>query len=679
MATDSVHQLVHGYSGGHRQLAASIHLPSLADSVAVELSDLSGSAVVQSLMPYVTGYPLPDTTFYALAMTWAATEMPRPGSVWTHTLLIPETQVVQAWSFVSLLALFRKPTFDSSLAAYGQPLAWPVEDGEPDIGQHEMKQAIDVVSALYGRPSRPQVLTALSSDEYLRPILGAWRQQWPSLRLRFTFCTGAFAPRRLLDDPFMLQVAPPQSTYSWPEAHEMESPQVDAKPQAWLTEAARDLANLDSKVTKAARVATLPPKRELFKPLVELLLISNERTEDGMAKAAQLCVSYFPLSDQLPSQKHQLLSPPYADARLAVAATRALLDPTFASTVSSDDALLESVANDVAKHHRLAVIDLLNRVTKVTAPFTRDLIQAVASQLAVADVPRVAALPKAVAAQVIRSSPVFLTEAAWRQPTDTLMNLVNLLGTDFGRPDGLLAASVPSLLNHENWIVLQTVQSRAGDRLVLAVADWVKANQESVGIDDRAMDILSTMPVDVLERFGRRPANALAMADFLIRLGDVPIGFGPKIRVLEPAISALGGLPFDRRLQLAAQLFRLALTTLEPEAAKLAVAAFEPLHSAGMRDQLGWDVWSRLTSVVPSIGIFRDWDKCERLRRALLDSFRGQNWPLDDLLAAGWNKETVQAVRGTLDGRQYSDLRKRVQEYQRENRRDNTSAGNIAD
>lgn len=678
METDSVQQLLHGYSGGHRQLAASIRLPSLAESVAVELSDLSGSAVVQALMPYLTGYPLPEAKFYALAMTWAATEMPRPGSVWTHTLLIPEAQVVKARSFVSLLGLFRKPTLNSPLAVYGQPIAWPIDDGEPDMDPHDIKHAIDVVSALYAQPSRLRVLTASSSGEYVRPILGAWRQQWPSLRLRFTFCTGAFAPRRLLDDPFMLEVVPPQSTYSRPEAPEMERAQMEAKPPAWLNEAALDLANLDSKVTQATRVATLPPERELFRPLVELVLLSNERTEEGMVKAAQLCVRYFPVSDQLLSQKRQLLSPPYADARLAIATARALLDPTFASTVSSDDALLKSVADEVAKHDRLAVIDLLTRVTKVTAPFTRELIQAVATQLAVADVPLVAALPKAVAGQVIRSSPVFRTEAAWRQPTSVLMRLVNLLGADFGRHDGMLAALVPSLLNQENSMVWQNVQSRAGDRLVLAVADWVKANQQSVGIDDHVMDILSTMPVDVLERFGRRPANAPAMVDFLIRLGDVQISFGPKIRVLEPAVSALENLPLARRLPLAAQLFRAALSTIEPEAAKIAVAAFEPLHSAGMRDQLGWEVWSRVTTVVPSIGIFLDWDKCERLRRALLDSFRGKNWPVGDLVAANWNEATVKAVRGTLGGRQYSDLRHRIQEYERENRR-HASAGNIVD
>ncbi|MGH8667450.1 MAG: hypothetical protein ACREUX_24610, partial [Burkholderiales bacterium] len=52
------------------------------------LSDIASSGLRIASDGYLTGYPLPDSGYYALARTWSATEIKRPGAVWTHTLLI---------------------------------------------------------------------------------------------------------------------------------------------------------------------------------------------------------------------------------------------------------------------------------------------------------------------------------------------------------------------------------------------------------------------------------------------------------------------------------------------------------------------------------------------------------------------------------------------------------------
>src|ERR1700722_10510293 len=84
-----VHQLLHGYAEGLRLLEGSIEVPEDLSRVMLRLSDLSGSNISIGFDEYITGYPLPSLDAYALAKSWYAPEMPRPGCVWTHTILIP--------------------------------------------------------------------------------------------------------------------------------------------------------------------------------------------------------------------------------------------------------------------------------------------------------------------------------------------------------------------------------------------------------------------------------------------------------------------------------------------------------------------------------------------------------------------------------------------------------------
>ncbi|MGJ7918413.1 hypothetical protein ACI48D_23455 [Massilia sp. LXY-6] len=80
-----VHQALHGYSDGHRQLACSARVGPKDTRLMLVMSDVSGPGVAQSGLAYLTGYPLQESGFYALSKTWPAPEMPRPGCVWTHT------------------------------------------------------------------------------------------------------------------------------------------------------------------------------------------------------------------------------------------------------------------------------------------------------------------------------------------------------------------------------------------------------------------------------------------------------------------------------------------------------------------------------------------------------------------------------------------------------------------
>src|SRR5690348_10588220 len=117
-----VHQAFHGYADGHRLLACSTALKTRDQKSMLVMSDMSGPNAVIGDEGYLTGYPLSDSGAYALACTWAATEMSRPGCVWTHTLLIDFADLAVLPSMGFLLKYFRRPTRGFNVNSFEQPL-----------------------------------------------------------------------------------------------------------------------------------------------------------------------------------------------------------------------------------------------------------------------------------------------------------------------------------------------------------------------------------------------------------------------------------------------------------------------------------------------------------------------------------------------------------------------------
>src|SRR5438445_647091 len=117
-----VHQLMHGYADGHRLVEGSLKLPDDLTRLTLRMSDLSGPNMRSGFEEYLTGYPLSSIDAYAFARTWYASEMPRPGCVWTHTLVIPATAMARIPSLGALEALFKRPTEGAFSGSYGTPI-----------------------------------------------------------------------------------------------------------------------------------------------------------------------------------------------------------------------------------------------------------------------------------------------------------------------------------------------------------------------------------------------------------------------------------------------------------------------------------------------------------------------------------------------------------------------------
>jgi len=184
-----VHQALHGYSEGHRQFACSAKLtPNDARQVLV-MSDSSGAGVTAEGISYLTGYPLQESGLYALARTWPAPEMPRPGCVWTHTLFIEFADLAVLDSPSQLEQLFRAPSVETS-RTYGVNLNLTAAASATCVlTPNEVTLFQRLATALYQHP-RDQVWAKRASNRFVDDVvLRLWDLQWPRLRRSFRFCT----------------------------------------------------------------------------------------------------------------------------------------------------------------------------------------------------------------------------------------------------------------------------------------------------------------------------------------------------------------------------------------------------------------------------------------------------------------------------------------------------------
>ena len=241
-----IEQALYGYRGGHQLLASSTQLSTDEARTAVLMSDLSGSSSVSGFDSYLMGYRLSGSK-YALTRTWLASEMPRPGSVWTQALLISIDDLAALDDLTMLDTLFRRPTMTGSFERYQESITVRSDVLLPDSNPTVVSDLEALIAALYGAEyssKRPVLIAASSSSGYDSALLSLWSQQWPRLRQEFSFSTGVLGPLPSFETLFDVAVIP-ASRLSTIERHAGDSAvrvdQVDERAE-WIRTIASDLS-----------------------------------------------------------------------------------------------------------------------------------------------------------------------------------------------------------------------------------------------------------------------------------------------------------------------------------------------------------------------------------------------------------------------------------------------------
>lgn len=116
-----IHQMLHGYNHGHNYIQGSIVLDSSHDMNKIAMLSDWSEYVNGKDYSYLTFYSLDESNYYVVAKTWYASEMSRPGCVWTHSLLICKDDLANISDFLHLQEYFVHP---ASAADYSKEIIY---------------------------------------------------------------------------------------------------------------------------------------------------------------------------------------------------------------------------------------------------------------------------------------------------------------------------------------------------------------------------------------------------------------------------------------------------------------------------------------------------------------------------------------------------------------------------
>lgn len=644
--TITVHQLLHGYDGGHKLLAASRELPAgVARKVLVQ-SDLSGSIPPKAFETYLTGYPLREISAYAFARTWYAPEMPRPGCVWTHTLLIEADDAATIPSLSSFLGYFCRPQ-PGEFGDFRTSLQGQVTDAafERNILQADCE---DLLRVFYG-PEQPFVVMAGNEQGVFENLfIELWSQLWPQARLDFTFSTGSLSARKFDSRPFDLQLAPTNAVREVARAsgavlaqrNERRSPDelvpgVNALVADFISHGLLGLRHFLAEIADAGFARRDAVRAALIH---DLLPGGGKLTEDNAQKLLRAVADNFPAADQAETLKRHCFAAierpdiPQVDRWIIIQVATQDYGEAFASPAIG---LSERMTRLIHQDSSSALDLLLKLFARSLNRFGEQIAYAIISTQTDAQVLAFLQRNSQFVSTFVKVRPALATRQEFWSALEShsheiLEAVAAAKATGPTELNQVFSALFHAQLDHEANHFL----SLFGPAAVAAV--YAHRGSHPMRLRDRWTDALAAR-TDLIETF----------------LNQVEI-ITPEIlagvsATYTPARAAEDNFPLDKWLTALAAWhpefaphfgatvetcsFSLALSFRlnGQKAADLCQLSFQTAYAAAANQAMPYSSWSMLETLVPHISVLKDWDRCERMRRALVLRFGTEQWPLEYL------------------------------------------------
>ena len=635
------------------------------------LSDAAGSGMPVGFESYLTAYPLRSDEAFALARTWAAPEMPRPGCVWTHTLIIGVSDLVRLGSAAKLCQLFRRP----SLSPEGYEVKLSALSGDGfSLDQTTMTLAPRVIEALYAdSPAKPVVVSAERAEDIEPLFLALWDQQWAEQRSAFTFSTGSSAPRVLDGVPFQLQAAP--ATAARRMSRKLKAVHVETDPARkpsprlpkWAEVAAESLGNEHSSMHRFIRRVgeTLPADRTYFRPLV----IAHQdckiyRGPRLVRSLIEMAAKSFPSADQGVALKVALLGSTSDIDSYQITASESEVVLTLAASDQADafpaDALkIEQRAEDWwTTNQDYAAVVQLAELPELTLRET--FLTGVACTMSVSEIHRFLAEHRpADVAMVIRRKQIPDQPAYWQCPPDLQVRLAQIVA---GAPDQFgkdLPTIIQAALTAHADAAAPALDEAAASQIVPIVAGWIGQTGDIEGIGPRWRAALAARVHEVLAWLSAQESPtpwSAWLAVTLIQPNTAAIldaGVAMWLKILNLADL----LPTPQRLQINAFFLGMGLSDSADATFPAVDASFAKIYWAAHAGEFDKHAWNYVNPWLPESPWWREWDRCERLRRSIVDRFVGQKWSphlLFDLARdTAVFADLVNEFRDTRDGRRF--------------------------
>lgn len=207
-----INQALHGYRQGHELLASSIELSSLDKRKMLYLSDASGSEFTDNFDGYLEGYPISSDS-YVLSRTWKASEMKRPGCVWTHSLVIDKKNLRQLNSLNCILKYLKRPDSLEDTSSYKVKIRF--DSVEVNLANHQIS-SIFLISSYALNSEKQFIIPTRDRVESEKHVEELWQLLDGEQRYSLSFCCGYLASSQPPKDFFQLAFIPKSGKrFSW--------------------------------------------------------------------------------------------------------------------------------------------------------------------------------------------------------------------------------------------------------------------------------------------------------------------------------------------------------------------------------------------------------------------------------------------------------------------------------
>jgi hypothetical protein len=626
------HQALFGYDGGHQLLAASLPLPTEARHFLAVATDLSGSAPARGFNHSFTGVGLPGTNFYALFCTWLAPEMPRPGCVWSHVLLIDLADVAELRDLAALRTAFLRPLQTPRLEVFSNPLGFADTPRDPRGLPIDCKPLAErLLAALYGEPDQSVVVPAAETPLYEELIFAIWSQQWPRLRRNFRFSTGSFADRGRGGPAFDVQVTPEVNLSSWRRdralvlaGRDVESTTLTRRnDESWLHFVLDDLLLPDSQGfrsfvrTYGADVSSL---RAAFGPLARMhARFTTDRT-DPWEVTLRAIATDFPAPDEAGTLKQASVSnvpsfPVEATRDRLVESIRFLcLEDTTGAFAQVELDFTTTLAG-LWPARREAIVEILAKPPLTQVRWTA-LAKAAANRMSADEIPWVWETHPELLVPFVRLNPDLATApSVWRLPERSQWAVVEAL-------EASAASETPwreiarAMLAAGTTVAAREVTQHAGPAALDGALEWLVETPSAKLPPPLWREVLRPLAVERLAR------GTLSPPELAFCAAIVPASIAAGLAATRPDLQALASAPLETlpaslRLPTAFLLVALGLQASAEVGTPLLARGFFHVYEALEDAAEPPEAWRLLQPHLPILWFWEESDRCLKLRRAL--------------------------------------------------------------
>jgi hypothetical protein len=234
---------------------------------------------------------------------------------------------------------------------------------------------------------------------------------------------------------------------------------------------------------------------------------------------------------------------------------------------------------------------------------------------------------------LFRANPRLATSARlWLAALDRKRELFEALVAQPSIEPEILCGIISALLDSGCDCFIGRAFAKWGRVAVFQALDWGEAHDGSVS--ETCRSALTFYVPDVMSWVGKGRAKSTAI---LVAVAHVVAPYSSQIArdhstVWLRTLHALSENDQEEEANyICAFLLALALCNAPPAPLDLVSESFERVHQLQEKEELTDDAWFILEPLVPELKWGKNWDKCERMRRALMSAFVRHGWPAHQL------------------------------------------------